>query len=276
MHNMVSLLQYDCLPRLMDAALCHRGPEARMLYSWHEQLSPERQCAEEWLRCCPHELQRLWASSRHRGLDDQQLFKVPKCSDEFKMVSTIFHAEPQDPSIYTALMPGFESVRILKVERVENGLQEDVEDHYYMALKKSLEKQGVEFEPGMHTRWLFHGTDAIESIISNPLAGFQPLTSGGRLGSVWGSGTYFARDAEYVHHGHFCKPRADGSRQMLMCLVMTGIPCLGGEHQKGVLPFRHKPYRYNSAVDSLSNPEIFIVQHPSAAYPAYLITYADR
>merc|ERR1711988_1735780 len=58
-----------------------------------------------------------------------------------------------------------------------------------------------------------------------------------------------------------------------MCTVTIGIPCLGDPQHKGVLPFRQNPYRYNSCVDSLSNPEIFIVQHPSAAYPAYLITF---
>merc|ERR1711937_805103 len=275
MHNMESLLHYDCLPRLMDAALSPTGPEAHMLYAWRQQLSPERLYAEEWLRCCPDELQRLWASSRHEGLDAEQLFEVPSHSDEHRMVSTIFYEQPVDRPAYGAANRDFEHVRILSIERVENGLQEDASAKpYYTALKRSLEEQGVAFEPGVHTRWLFHGTDAIDSIISNPLAGFQPLASGARLGSVWGSGTYFARDAKYVMDGQFCQPRPDGTKQMLMCLVMTGVPCLGDEHQRGVLPFRQRPHRYNSAVDSLSNPEIYIVQHPSAAYPAYLITFA--
>ncbi|CAE7241778.1 PARP14 [Symbiodinium necroappetens] len=55
---------------------------------------------------------------------------------------------------------------------------------------------------------------------------------------------------------------------------MTGVPCLGDPDHKGVLPFRNKPHRYNCSVDSLSSPEIFIVQHPGSALPAYLITFA--
>lgn len=190
------------------------------------------------------------------------------------MVTTVFHSPPREPAIYGMQNPAWERATILNVQRVENGLQEDGSARpYYAALRKSIEDQGIAFEPGVHTRWAFHGTDAIDSIINNPLSGFQPLASGSRLGSLWGLGSYFARDAKYVLDGNFCQAAIDGTRQVLMCLVMTGIPCLGSPEQKGVLPFRQKPHRYNSSVDSLSSPEIFIVQHPSAAYPAYLITF---
>jgi hypothetical protein len=141
-------------------------------------------------------------------------------------------------------------------------------------LRRSIEDQAVDFRPGTHTRWLFHGTEAVDSIVSNALAGFQPLASGTKGASLWGSGTYFARDAKYVADGSFCKAAPDGTRRMLMCLVMTGMPCLGDPHHKGVLPMRQTGHRYDSTVDSLSNPEIFIVQHSGAAYPAYVITFA--
>merc|ERR1712048_1108018 len=79
---------------------------------------------------------------------------------------------------------------------------------------------------------------------------------GSKGASLWGSGTYFARDAKYVADGSFCKREADGTRQMLACLAMTGMPCLGDPEHKGVLPMRQGVHRYNSTVDSLSNPEI--------------------
>lgn len=275
-HEMESLLTYDCLPRLIDAAMCRQGPEMHMIWSWRNQLSKQRLAAEQWLSYCPEELQRLWSSSGHKGLDTENLFEVPVSSQEFHMVADIFQSNPVVPAAYqTPQDEAWNSVRILRVDRVENGWQEEGSAKpYYAALRRAIEDQGARFQPGVHTRWVFHGTEAIESIISNPLAGFQPLASGARLGAVWGSGTYFARDAKYVFGGNFCQPAADGTRQMLMCLAMTGFPCLGHPEQRGVLPFRHKPHRYNSSVDSLSSPEIFIVQHPSAAYPAYLITFA--
>jgi len=144
---------------------------------------------------------------------------------------------------------------------------------YCQSLKHSIESQHLVWTPGVHTRWVFHGTDAIEAIVNNPVAGFQPLASGTRGASLWGSGTYFARDAKYVGEGGFAKPGADGKLQCLLCLLATGMPALGDPNNHGVLPIRQGSHRYNSTVDSLSNTEIFVVQHPGAAYPAYVITF---
>lgn len=98
--------------------------------------------------------------------------------------------------------------------------------------------------------------------------------SGTRGNALWGPGTYFARDAKYVYDGGFCSPSMDGSRQILLCLLMNGFVCLGDPEHKGVLPFRQGRHRYNASVDSLSNPEIFVTQSPGAAYPAYVITFS--
>ncbi|CAE7215010.1 hypothetical protein AK812_SmicGene39005 [Symbiodinium microadriaticum] len=169
----------------------------------------------------------------------------------------------------------WQHINILKIERVENGMQEDGSaEPYYKALQRGVENQGVPFVPGLHTRWVFHGSSAVDSIVSNPISGFQPLMSGTRGNALWGSGTYFARDAKYVYDGGFCSPGVDGSRQILLCLLMNGFVCLGDSEHKGVLPFRQGRHRYNASVDSLSNPEIFVTQSPGAAYPAYVITFS--
>jgi poly [ADP-ribose] polymerase 10/14/15 len=171
-------------------------------------------------------------------------------------------------------MAQWANTEILKIERVENGPQmSGSAQPYYESLRKCIEDQGLAFEPGVHTRWAFHGTAAVDSIISNPISGFQPLTSGARVGTVWGAGTYFARDAKYVLDAGFVQPEADGSRRMLVCLLLTGMSCIGDPQHTGVLPHRQKPHHYNSSVDSLNSPEVFIMQHPSSAYPAYVITF---
>jgi len=278
-HNMESLLQYDLLPRLIDATLCPEGPEVHMVRTWRERLSEERLEAECWLGYTPERLRRHWSSHHRKGLDDQKLFDVPHGSEEFLRVAAVFHAAPKEPPAYM-LSPQamWDRVRILRVQRVENGLQVDGSTKpYHTSMRRSLEEQGIDFEPGTHTSWAFHGADnsAIDSIVSNPVAGFQPLASGSRGASLWGLGTYFAREAKYVADGGFCgPPAADGTRRMLMCLLSTGMPCLGDPQHKGVLPFRKSPHRYHCSVDSLSSPEIYIVQHAGAAQPVYLITFA--
>jgi len=204
------------------------------------------------------------------GKKDKKLQAVDVNSEEFKAVKDIFDASPRDPPAYTGAPGLWDRTRIVSVERIENGLLEGgAAEPYYESLRRSIEEQGISFEEGVHSRWGFHGTEAYEAILNDPLTGFQPLTSGQRLGTVWGSGTYFARDARYVVDSQLCP-----SKKMLMCLMMTGIPCLGDPEQHGVLPFRQKPHRYNCAVDSLSSPEVFVLHHPGAAYPAYLITFS--
>jgi hypothetical protein len=274
MHNMASLLQYDCLPRLIDSAACESGPEMHMICSWRQRISRQRNEAEQWLTHCPEQLRNLWVSTDHMGMDSRKVYEVLRGSEEYSKVATIFKSSPPEPASYLGTSDAeWERTCILKVERVENGLLEQSENAYYECLRTSIEGQGLTFEPGVHTRWAFHGTDQVDSIVEDPMTGFQPLACGTRLGTVWGSGTYFARDARYVVDGNFCPQRRDGSRQMLLCLLMIGMPCLGDPNHHGVLPFRRKPHRYNSSVDSLSSPEIFITQHPGAAYPAYLITF---
>lgn len=275
-HNMHSLLTLDCLPRLMEAALS-AAPEMQLLQSWRSMLGEDRLRAEEWLGYCPDDLKRFWASPDRRGLDGDVLHEVPRGSTEFQKVSTVFQSAPKKPAYYTQYYPQskWACTGIVKIHRVENGLQESGSAQpYYDALQRSIEQQGLAFEPGLHTRWAFHGTAAVESITSNPMAGFQPLTSGGRVGAVWGTGTYFSRDAKYVMDAGFSEAEPDGSRKMLMCMVMPGMSCIGDPKlTSGVLPYRQKPHRYNSSVDSLCSPEIIIMQHPSSAYPAYVITF---
>jgi len=273
---MQTLLDFDCLPRLVDAALSHgESPELCMIQSWRDRLSEGRLRAEEALGYDFETLGRKWVSKGRRGQDEQKLFPVAFASEEFSQVSSIFHATPKEPAIYGGMDPArWAQMPIRKIERVENGRQaEGSAKPYFEALKRSMEAQELGFRPGTHTRWVFHGTDAVDSIVSNPVAGFQPLASGTKGASLWGAGTYFARDAKYVADGNFAKPQADGTRRILMCLATIGMPCLGNPAHKGVLPTRQEPYRYDSSVDSLSSPEIFILQHAGAAYPAYVITF---
>lgn len=281
-HAMESLLSHDCLPRLVDAALSPEGPETHFMRSWRDRLTPARLNAERCLGYVPEMLRKCWNSPGRRGCDLQKLFEVPPGSKEYQHVSTIFKAQPVEKPVYLLSPPEvWEQVRIVKLERIENGpALEGCTKPYFEAVERSVKDQGLDFEPGVHTAWVFHGAAeaAIESIICNPVAGFQPLASGTRGAALWGGGTYFARDAKYVADGGFCGQPSpvDGTRKMLMCLFTAGLPCLGDPQQKGVLPYRKKPHSYHCAVDSLSSPEIYIGQQSGAAHAAYLITFAPN
>jgi len=281
-HNMASLINFDTLPRLMESVLCPEGPELHMMRTWLDRLAPPRMEAERMLGYTPQKLRNFWVSPARKGSygaadgDSEILFDVQPNSLEFRWVANAFRTSAKDPSTYgTVVRERWARMQLVRIQRIENQMQEDTGyQPYYNSVKHSLEAQGIEFVPGVHTRWLFHGSSAIDSIISNPIQGFQPLASGSQGEAVWGRGTYFARDAEYVAAGPFCgMPARDGTRRMLLCLATTGMSCAGDPSHHGILPIRKQPHRYNSSVDSLSSPEIFIIQHPGAAYPAYVITF---
>lgn len=275
-HNMESLLNHDCLPRLIDSTLCPEGPEVHFMRTWRERLADDRVKAETWLGYTPDQIMRLWETG---GNEQTHLVQVTPGTEEYRHVCAAFKALPKETQAYILSPPEvWAKVRPLRVQRVENLLQGDATWRpYYKSICRSLEDQGIEPEPGTHTSWAFHGCDAnaLESIVNGSVSGFQPLASGTRSATLWGSGTYFARDAKYVADGGFCGPPAsDGTRRLLMCLLINGVPCLGDPNHKGVLPFRRKPHRYNCSVDCLASPEVFIVQHTGAAIPAYVITFA--
>jgi len=276
-HNMATICQFDTLPRLMEAAL-QPQPEVAIMKSWRDRLTPQRSEAEGLLGHTPQKFRQYWVGFKRehlRNQDSQFLYTVQPQTTEFRLVSTIFLSGSIDPSTYGFNQAQWERCQIFQIQRVENPTQEENGTRpYFDTVKKSCARMGVEFIPSVHTRWLFHGSNAIDSILSNPVHGFQPLTSGSAGAAVWGRGTYFARDAGYVASGPFCgQPQPDGTRRMLLCYVTTGMSCAGSPQHTGILPIRQEPHRYNSTVDSLASPEVFIIQHPGAAYPAYVITF---
>ncbi|CAK9073973.1 Hypothetical protein SCF082_LOCUS36099 [Durusdinium trenchii] len=281
-HNMESLLVRDTLPRLVDATLDPAGPEAHMIRTWRERISEERSEAEAWLGHKPEALRKRWES---KGMDEQKLYQVTRGSEEWAIIETMFWAEPKETPVY-GVKGNWEKVQISNIQRVENLPQldgcakpcaewpEESDPRNLHTLQIADVRRGISSRAahvggaqmkhvgenmvctGKNWSWAFHGglSENLESIVSCRMAGFQPLAAGSRGSLVWGSGTYFAREARYVSEGGFCgKPNADGTRQMLLCLLMTGLPCLGSPQHKGVLPFRSKPYRYHSSVDSLSS-----------------------
>ncbi|MEQ2181296.1 hypothetical protein GOODEAATRI_009997, partial [Goodea atripinnis] len=73
----------------------------------------------------------------------------------------------------------------------------------------------------------------------------------------------------------YSNPAADGTQTMFVARVLTGRYTPGRSDMR-VPPPRNsqQPYdRYDSLVDRMDNPAIFIVFHDSQAYPDYLITF---
>lgn len=92
------------------------------------------------------------------------------------------------------------------------------------------------------------------------------------LGTAFGRGVYFARDASYsVGYAR----GGVGGRFMYLARVLVGKYCQG--HSGMIVPPPKDPSRpeilHDSVVDQPGNPSIFVVFYDNQCYPEYLITF---
>ena len=135
--------------------------------------------------------------------------------------------------------------------------------HKYEAYKSSFS------EP--NEKRLFHGTskENIDSILQN---GFNPECN---TTSAHGRGTYFSRRAVYSkdyslkHENRFRKKTSNSEGNiayMFVCDVVTGKTTIGS--QGTILP-----KGFDSFTDSISRPDMYIVNKLEACYPRYICAF---
>ena len=90
---------------------------------------------------------------------------------------------------------------------------------------------------------------------------------------MYGNGVYFASNASYSMT--FATPDSLNVRRMYLARVVVGFFAPG---QKGLLVppplFHHAPeVLFDSVVDNVTNPKVFVVFRDFQCYPEYLITF---
>ncbi|XP_059199634.1 poly(ADP-ribose) polymerase family member 14-related sequence 1 isoform X3 [Centropristis striata] len=170
---------------------------------------------------------------------------------EYKEILTLFQATcPQTP---------------IKIERIQNPV-----------LWKTLQikRRGMEQRNNHQNneRRLFHGT-AHDTVAHINEHGFN-RSFAGKNATCYGKGTYFAVNANYSAQNTYSRPNPNGEKCMYVCRVLTGDFTAG---QSGMITPPAKGTasvdKYDSVVDNMTTPGMFIVFHDSQAYPEYLITF---
>ena len=94
------------------------------------------------------------------------------------------------------------------------------------------------------------------------------------IGTAYGSGDYFAVQAEYSADDRYSCPDNLKHKHIFQVQVLTG------KSTKGDPKYRQAPKikdsetdRYDSCVDNPNHPIMFIIFRDFQAYPAYLITF---
>ncbi len=141
-----------------------------------------------------------------------------------------------------------------------------------MMLKRNPANTSIEYN-------LFHGTltDSIESICR---FGFNRSYCG-KNGVAFGQGVYFARDALYSdRYSRMCNPHqnanfnfiANKGCSMILARVLVGIFQKGTPQMKDP-ERRNDGNQFDSTVDDVSHPTIFVIYRDYRAYPNYIIHY---
>ncbi|XP_030609404.1 protein mono-ADP-ribosyltransferase PARP14-like [Archocentrus centrarchus] len=217
------------------------------------------------------EAKRGFRQTKLKRLENHSDFTLPLYWDSMAIGENlkVVTLEPSSAEYIKIHMAFTQTVQrtVKKIERLQNV---HLRQAYEVQKKKLSEKNRP--EGGAGEKLLYHGTsqDSFDSIRKD---GFNRSFSG-KNATAYGQGTYFAVNASYSASPTYSKPAADGSQAVFVAQVLTGIYTQGRSDMR-LPPLRdNKPDdRYDSVVDRIYNPSMFIVFNDNQAYPDYLITF---
>ncbi|XP_052268172.1 uncharacterized protein LOC127869546 isoform X2 [Dreissena polymorpha] len=164
------------------------------------------------------------------------------------------------------LKDGLQPKNIINIFRLE---------HRYMWMTYQAKKQHIESQNPrgvQNERLLWHGTDSVT--IDLIVRGGYNRSFFGKNATAYGNGAYFATTSRYSNN--YAKVDASGVSRMFLNKVLTGEYTAGASGmsclpQKTIL--HGIPVLFDSAVDHVGNPTMFVIFHDSQVYPEYLIEY---
>ncbi|XP_055762053.1 protein mono-ADP-ribosyltransferase PARP12-like isoform X2 [Salvelinus fontinalis] len=163
--------------------------------------------------------------------------------------------------LFNNTMRGFQ---ITSIERVQN---RDLWEVFQWKRDLMKKNNGGKNSKELH---LFHGTDPkhVDAICRDNF----DWRLCGTNGTVYGEGSYFARDAKYSHS----YTSHSGVRSMFACRVLVGDYTRGNSALRRPPPKGEgSPTLYDSCVDNVLNPSIYVVFEKHQVYPEFLIKYDD-
>ncbi len=108
-------------------------------------------------------------------------------------------------------------------------------------------------------------------VVSASVMSFCYLSS---TAAHFGRGVYFAVEAWFSAQDKYAVPDADHRQYMFVCRVIVGEYTQGNKDMKSApLMTTGTNDVYDSLVDKVSVPTIFVAMSDAQAYPEYLITF---
>uniref|UniRef100_A0A8C3M663 Uncharacterized protein n=1 Tax=Geospiza parvula TaxID=87175 RepID=A0A8C3M663_GEOPR len=181
----------------------------------------------------------------------------------------VVELKPSHPE-YTTVEKMFKTTctnfNIEKIERIQNRI---LWQTYQLKKKSICEKNKNQNNEGL----LFHGTAASSLSLINS-CGFNRGYAGKNAAAI-GDGTYFAVNASYSAQDTYSVRDVNGRKHMYLARVLTGQYCAGTAGLKAPPPRSQADPTdlYDSVVDNVYNPTMFVIFNDIQAYPQYLITF---
>lgn len=121
---------------------------------------------------------------------------------------------------------------------------------------------------GVEEQQLFHGTPDLNSVRGICANSFDFRRAGENVGALYGRGVYFSVKARYSHN--YTGNKSD--RFMFVAKVLVGKYAMGHKSYT-VPPQLEGVMMYDSCVDNIVSPSLFVIFDLSQSYPEYLIQY---
>ncbi|XP_048338592.1 protein mono-ADP-ribosyltransferase PARP10 [Sphaerodactylus townsendi] len=188
--------------------------------------------------------------------DEVKLLLLPESSEEFQGTVRQFYGTLED---------FHNKIRIIKVQKVLHPL---LYQQYLLkrgAMEKACGRPEVE-------RLLYHGTTE-QSSREICQFGFNRSFCG-KNATRYGHGVYFAVQAYISVQEQYSPSSTDGNKYIFVTRTLVG-DYTTGSHELRAPPLREGDSalrRYDSVVDNLRAPSIFVIFNDTQAYPQYLIT----
>jgi len=212
--------------------------------------------------------------SDHDSTDAVKSFMVDdevqdEVDDEKQSESVVMNDE--DKNIYNEFRKtmGKEVVEVIELKRIKDNVSRKmVYDALLMAKREELKQQNIDHIE----RVLFHGTTFgnVAKIVNN---GFNRDFN--RV-HRYGKGTYFSSLAS--ESARYCEQddEHDADKNiMLVCRVIVGEYCIGTHDMDGSsVPYKaDKKTQFESCVNQMVDPTIFVINRDYHAIPTHIITF---
>ncbi|XP_076106097.1 protein mono-ADP-ribosyltransferase PARP15-like isoform X2 [Mytilus galloprovincialis] len=226
----------------------------------------------EYLPEAVNEVQKIIRYVDKQKLEDSAILPqnwAPMGQNEAIKIVTLQSADKEYQDVVRDLQSnsgkGGRNFNVIQIQKIQNRCLQ----HQYVAKKRLMDSTN---DTGTkNERRLWHGTpmDTIDSINTY---GFDRSFCGRNV-NAFGSGISFAVNPAYATQ--WALSDSKGHRRMYLCKVLVGDFIRGDNFMKVTPP---KPGAdghivYDSAVDNIESPNLFVVFNDTQAYPEYLIVF---